>query len=298
MKILMTGGSGLIGRYFIEEFKDQYQFTVLSRTPEKCNKTFHSKIDIIKVLPKENSFDVIINLAGEPIADKRWTKKQKQLICKSRWDITQQLVEMVDHSSIKPQCFISGSAVGYYGDTGDKSVTEDDEVTCPDFAHSICDKWESIALKLQEQTRVVLLRTGVVLAKDGGALKKMHLPFSLGLGGKIGTGKQWMSWIHIEDMINIIQFSINNNEVQGAINCTSLAPVTNVEFTKALGRQLHRSTFFTVPGFLIKALMGQGSELLLTSQKVTPKRLLVHGYNFSQPTINAALENILSSSNN
>lgn len=293
MKLLITGGSGLIGRHFIKTFGDQYQFTVLSRSPEKCTKTFSSDIKIIEALPKENSFDVIINLAGEPIADKRWTQKQKQLICQSRWHITQQLVDMVERSSIKPQCFINGSAVGFYGDTGDQTVTEESEVTHPDFAHSLCLKWENIALSLKEQTRVVLLRTAVVLAKDGGALSKMYLPFYLGLGGKIGSGEQWMPWIHIEDMINAIQFSISNNEVQGAINCVSPSLMTNVEFTKALGSQLKRPTVFTVPAFIIKALMGQGAELLLTSQKVSPKKLLSYGFHFDQPQIKSALADIL-----
>ncbi|NQY64298.1 MAG: TIGR01777 family protein [Alteromonadaceae bacterium] len=293
MKILITGGSGLIGRHFIKKFGDQYQFTLLTRSPEKCSEVFSSNIKFIKALPKENSFDVIINLAGEPIADKRWTKNQKQLICQSRWHITQQLVDMVEHSSMKPLCFISGSAVGYYGDTGEQTVTEESDVTQPDFAHSICREWENIALNLKEQTRVVLLRTGVVLAKDGGALKKMYLPFYLGLGGKIGSGEQWMPWIHIEDMINAIEFSISNNMVKGAINCTSPTLMTNLAFTRALGGQLKRPTFFTVPAFLIKVLMGQVAELLLTSQKVSPEKLLSLGFHFIQPEIKSALENIL-----
>lgn len=293
MKLLITGGSGLIGRHFIQTFNSQHQFTVLTRNVENAKKHLPENVELITTLPIENSFDIILNLAGEPIADKRWTTKQKEKICQSRWQVTEQLVAMVNNSPLKPQCFISGSAVGYYGNTGLNVATETSKVLHPDFAHAVCKKWENIALTLEKDCRVVLLRTGVVLANNGGALSKLLLPFSLGLGGKISHGHQFMSWIHIKDMVNIIDFAINNKIVHGAINCTSPRTISNVEFTKALGKKLHRPTLFAMPAFILKIIMGQSAELLITSQDAYPEKLLMSDFHFTYEDIGQALDNIL-----
>ncbi|HCM47401.1 MAG TPA: TIGR01777 family protein [Colwellia sp.] len=293
MKILITGGSGLIGRHFINAFQQPYQFTVLTRNSQKAKKLLPQGVEFIEQLPEQNYFEVIINLAGEPIVDKRWTSAQKEAICQSRWQITEQVVEMIARATTKPSCLISGSAIGYYGETGDNLTHEDAQVSQFDFAHSLCKKWEDIALKAAEYCRVVLLRTGVVLANDGGALDKMRLPFSLGLGGKLGNGQQYMSWIHIEDMIHAIQFCMLTASIQGAINCTSPQASTNVAFTKALGRQFHRSTFFSVPEFMLKLLMGQGAGLLLTSQNIYPQKLLEQGFDFNHSNLKYALADLL-----
>ena len=293
MRILITGGTGLIGRHFINAFQQPYQFTVLTRNSQKTEKLLPPGVEFIEQLPEQNCFEVIINLAGEPIVDKRWSSAQKEAICQSRWTITEQVVAMIARATTKPSCLISGSAIGYYGETGNSSTHEDAQVSQPDFAHELCKKWEDIALKASENCRVVLLRTGVVLANDGGALAKMRLPFYLGLGGKLGHGQQYMSWIHIEDMIHAIQFCMLTANIQGAINCTSPQASTNAAFTKALGRQLHRPTFFSVPAFMLKLLMGQGAELLLTSQNIYPQKLLEQGFDFNHSNLKYALADLL-----
>jgi uncharacterized protein (TIGR01777 family) len=293
MKILITGGTGLIGRHFINAFQQPYQFTVLTRNAQKAEKLLPAGVEFIEKLPEQNCFEVIINLAGEPIVDKRWTVKQKEKICQSRWQITKQVVAMIERAKFKPTCLISGSAIGYYGETGKNSTDEEAQVTHTGFAHELCKKWEYIALKATEHCRVVLLRTGVILANDGGALAKMRLPFYLGLGGKLGHGQQYMSWIHIEDMIHAIQFCMLTATIEGAINCTSPQASTNAAFTKALGRQLHRPTFFSVPEFMLKLLMGQGAELLLTSQNIYPQKLLKQGFDFNHSNLKYALADLL-----
>jgi len=293
MKILITGGTGLIGRHFIKAFQQPYQFTVLTRNSKKAKRCLPEGIEFIEQLPEQNSFEAIINLAGEPIVDKRWTDTQKENICQSRWQITEQVVAMIARSEIKPSCLISGSAIGYYGETDTTETFEDSEVKHADFSHKLCKEWERIALKASEYCRVVLLRTGVVLANDGGALAKMHLPFFLGLGGKLGDGQQFMSWIHIEDMVHAIQFSLLTESIEGAINCTSPQALTNEAFTKALGKQLNRPTRLTVPEFVLNMLMGQGAELLLINQNIYPKKLLEHDFDFNHTSIENTLADLL-----
>jgi len=293
MKILITGGTGLIGQHFIRAFHHKYQFTVLTRNSLKAQQCLPKDVEFIEQLPEQSNFEAIINLAGEPIVDKRWTSAQKEKICQSRWGITEQVVAMITRATIKPSCLINGSAIGYYGETGTVATHEDAQVTQADFAHSLCKKWEALALKANKYCRVVLLRTGVVLASDGGALAKMRLPFSLGLGGKLGDGQQYMSWIHIDDMVHAINFSLQIKDIEGAINCTSPQAITNETFTKALGQQVNRPTWFSVPAFMLNILMGQGAELLLTSQNIYPQKLLSHGFHFNHNDIKHALADLL-----
>ena len=293
MNILITGGTGLIGRHFIKAFQQPYQFTVLTRDSEKAKEILPQGVEFIEQLPEQNHYEVIINLAGEPIVDKRWTAQQKEKICESRWQITEQVVAMIERAKFKPSCLISGSAIGYYGETGDVATHEDAQVKHVDFAHSLCEKWESIALKASAHCRVVLLRTGMVLANDGGALAKMRLPFSLGLGGKLGDGHQFMSWIHIEDMVHAIHFAMQTQNIEGAINCTSPHGLTNEEFTKALAKQLNRPTYLNLPTVMLDILMGQGSELLLISQNIYPKKLLNYEFDFNHSHIEHALADLL-----
>jgi uncharacterized protein (TIGR01777 family) len=293
MKILITGGTGLIGMHFIKAFQQPYQFTVLTRNSKKAKQYLPQGVEFIEQLPEKNSFDVIINLAGEPIVDKRWTDTQKMVICQSRWDITEQVVAMIERSDTKPSCLVSGSAIGYYGATGHELTDETALIPSPDFAHRLCQKWESTALKASEHCRVVLLRTGVVLAKDGGALAKMRLPFLMCLGGKLGDGQQYMSWIHIEDMVHAIQFVLLTPSIEGAVNCTSPQSITNEAFTKALGKQLNRPTWFSVPAFALNLLMGEGAGVLLSSQRVYPQKLLDHDFDFNHPTIDNTLADLI-----
>ncbi|WP_250655221.1 TIGR01777 family oxidoreductase [Alkalimarinus coralli] len=291
MKLLVTGGTGLIGSRFIQTFP-QHQYTVLSRSPERAKTRLPNSTKVIGGLSdidNLDSFGGVINLAGEPIVDKRWTDKQKHIICESRWDITRQLVDKFRLSSNPPAFFVSGSAIGVYSDHGDAIITEQSTSTQADFATSVCERWESIAKEAEPYTRVVLLRTGIVLDAKGGALAKMLPPFKLCLGGRIGDGRQYMSWIHINDMVSAIEFLINNQHCSGPFNMVATEPVPNQQFTKALASALNRIAVLPVPKFALKLLLGESSELLLGSQRVKPDKLLSSGFQFKFPSLNAAL---------
>lgn len=289
---MVTGGTGLIGRSLIKSLDRQYAITVLTRDPSRANRLLGSDINCIKSedLNSVDDFDAIVNLAGEPIADKRWTVAQKQRICESRWQITQKLVNLINATSSTPPVFISGSAIGIYGRQGDTVITEEFTDFHDEFSRKVCKRWEDIAL--QAKSRVCILRTGVVLSDEGGALSKMLMPFRLGLGGPIGSGKQFMAWIHLQDMVRGIQFLLNNNKSKGVYNLTSPNPNTNHFFSLALARRLERPCVFRVPAFAIKTLMGESSELVLYGQKVIPQRLLDEGFTFNFPVLKEALADL------
>jgi uncharacterized protein (TIGR01777 family) len=252
MNILMTGGTGLIGQAFIRQF-DDHQFTVLSRSkPNKANASSAlpatvNLIDSLDRLHNLDDFDAVINLAGEPIIDKRWSPKQKHIICQSRWLLTQQLVDLFANSQTPPSVFLNGSAIGAYGDRGDQIVTEASPVEVTDFPTKLCLKWEEIAMGAAPYTRVVLLRTGIVLAAHGGALGKMLLPFKCCLGGRIGDGRQFMSWIHYQDHLNAMQFALLESSISGAVNLVAPEAQRNSVFTQALAKSLNRVAVVPLP---------------------------------------------------
>ncbi|MCP5160921.1 MAG: TIGR01777 family protein [Hahellaceae bacterium] len=298
MNLLITGGTGLIGTRFIHRHPGHH-YTVLTRsthllsTPPSDATRY---IGDLSELASLDGFDAVINLAGEPIIDKRWSVQQKRIICDSRWHITQQIVDKIAASSHPPRVFISGSAVGIYGDAGEVMLNEASLIPCDDFAHQLCERWETIAAQAASYTRVVHLRTGIVLDAQGGALAKMRLPFSLCLGGHLGSGRQFMSWIHIDDMVAAILFLLMNEHCHGAFNLTSPQPVTNQQFTRALASALHRFAILPVPGAILSLLMGESSQLLLGSQRVYPDKLLQAGFQFSYPSIQEALNQLLTHS--
>ena len=296
MKLLITGGTGFIGSVVCSKLLDnkKNEITVLSRNPGKI-KTPVKSISSLDQLEKDATFDVIINLAGEPIADNRWTEKQKQKIIDSRIDTTENIIEFIKYSKYKPKLLISGSAIGYYGIN--KTNTDIDENGTGDdsFSSQLCKQWEAVALKANSfGVRTCLLRTGIVLGKNGGALKKMLPPFKMGLGGKMGSGQQWMPWIHLDDLVGIILYCIEHDDIDGPINGTSPNPSTNQEFTRTLGKVLNRPTFMSIPDIIIKLLMGQmGIELLLSGKKIRPIKISEKGYQFQYPILDNALQNIL-----
>lgn len=300
MNILITGSTGLIGRQLIDHLKG-HNLILLSRNIVKAESALsHLALphtDFISDLSQYNDFnniDILINLAGEPIADKKWTQKQKKIITDSRCNLTQELTQLCLSSSTPPRCFISGSAIGYYGDNSNKNIDETSLSSSSDFAHQVCKKWEQYALKAQnEQTRVCILRTGVVLSPNGGALKKMLLPYQLGIGGPIGNGKQYMSWIHIDDMVNAILFLIEQEASQGVYNLTAPHPVTNRVFSQTLAKTLRRPHLLFTPTLIIKALLGEGSSLLTDSQRVRPTRLVHQGFKFRYSRLESALKHLL-----
>lgn len=290
--ILITGGSGLIGRHLIKTLASNAKITVVSRQVTRTKRLFNDTLEVISLdqLTNVEQFDAIINLAGEPIADKRWSQAQKRKICDSRWDTTTKLVDLINISKRKPKVFISGSAIGIYGRQDDTPISEDFELYHNEFSRTVCEKWESIALKAN--TRTCLIRTGVVLDSTGGALAKMLMPFRLGLGGPIASGTQYMSWIHIDDMVRAICFLLNSDNCVGAYNLTAPSPNTNAYFSIKLAKRLGRPCMFRVPAFVLRYLMGESSDLVLFGQKVVPTRLINAGFHFNYPSLEEALDGL------
>ncbi len=300
MKILVTGGTGFIGRELLKLLMT-HNITVLTRNAatakNRLNHIHGENLNFINTLDDYhdlNSFDAVVNLAGEPIADKRWTRKQKSRICHSRWDITERLVSLIHASTEPPSVFISGSAVGYYGDQQSHPFDESLHVHHESFSHLVCDKWEQIAHRAQsDRTRVCILRTGVVLSPEGGALKKMLLPYKLGLGGPIGSGEQYMPWIHMKDMVQAIFFLLTTEHAQGPFNMSAPHPATNAEFSSSLAAALKRPHVLFTPKWTIRALMGESSELLFDSMRAKPKKLTELGFQFQFSHIKPALNHLL-----
>ena len=295
MNILMTGGTGFIGQHLIRRrlaLGDKVY--CLTRNVERVNALFQNKVEGVRALSELEGqrMDAVINLAGEPILDKRWSDDRKQLIYQSRVGLTTDLVEWIGRHASKPRVLVSGSAIGYYGSHSAETLEEDS--TChAGFTHTLCADWERAALNATDLgVRVCVLRTGIVLG-EGGALAKMVLPFKLGLGGPIGDGQQWMSWIHIDDEVNIIEMLMLQDQHEGAFNLTAPDAVTNRVFSKTLGAVLHRPTFMPMPSTLMKLILGEGATLLVEGQKVTPANVLATGYEFKYPELKTALMSIL-----
>lgn len=298
MKILITGGTGFIGRYIIPGLlNENYDVIVLSRNPKQAEKILPNTCTVIgnlNDLSRELPLKGIINLAGEPIDKKRWSKKQKAKLVGSRIEVTQQCIDLIKRLDQKPSWLISGSAIGFYGPQGDAFLTENTKGV-PSFTHDMCQQWEQCALRAKAfKVRVCLLRTGVVLGRGGGALKRIVPPFKWGVGGRLGNGKQWFSWVHQEDLRRIIMTLIEKPDYSGPLNATAPNPVTNQELTNSLAKALHRPVFLPVPSFMIKTLYGEmGQELLLKGQRVVPKKLLTQGFEFEYPHLSDALDDVL-----
>ncbi len=288
---LITGGTGFIGTKLCNELlKDSQSITVLTR---KIQASFSdSKIKYIQNLNEVDfDFDAIINLCGEPISC-RWSATKKQKIFNSRINITKELSEKILAAKTPPKLFISGSAVGYYGTSATEIFDEKSSANPQDlFSQKICQAWEEAAKPAAQKTRLVLLRTGIVVGKNGGFLSKMLLPFKLGLGGKIATGNQYLSWIHLDDVIGIINHVINDQTIFGSLNLSAPNVATNEEFSKTLAKILHRPCLCSVPAFLLKLIYGEmAEELLLAGQKVLPKKISQAGYKFYYPQLEQALK--------
>ncbi|MBV2127681.1 TIGR01777 family oxidoreductase [Arsukibacterium indicum] len=294
MRIFITGGTGLIGSALVKYWRDQHQLTVLTRQPASSMQQSAGLSYINNLKDADfNQFDAVINLAGEPIADKRWTDKQKQRICNSRWQLTEQLSEHIQAASSPPACLISGSAVGYYGRQGPEFVSEEHSAFYPEFSHDICARWENLAQRAaSEKTRVCILRTGIVLSDQGGALKKMLPAFRFGLGGPLGNGQQYMSWIHIADMVKMIDFLLHSPTLHGPFNAVAPKPVTNKQFSQALAERLKRPARLTMPAFMLRLLFGEMADILLYGQRVVPQQALEAGFKFQYPKLPAALADL------
>ncbi|UVN45165.1 TIGR01777 family oxidoreductase [Pseudomonas mosselii] len=299
MHILLTGGTGLIGQHLCQVWRQQgHRLTVWSRRPEQVAKicgTGVRGIARLEDIADDDEVDVLVNLAGAPIADRPWTAARRNLLWASRVTLTEQLLAWLERRERRPQVLISGSAVGWYGDGGERELTEASPPVKEDFASQLCIAWEETAQRAEALgIRVVLVRTGLVLAADGGFLSRLRLPYKLGLGGPLGDGRQWMPWVHIDDQIGLIDFLLQHNEASGPYNACAPEPVRNREFAKRLGRTLHRPAFMPMPALLLKAGLGELSTLLLGGQRARPVRLLAAGFTFRFNDLQSALDNLSS----
>ncbi len=295
MRILITGASGLIGKALQKSFAEKgYEMLLASRSEAKDDQHIQWNAETgfaDEDLERLEGLDAVVHLAGEGIAGLRWTEDKKKAIRDSRVFGTRTMIEAFARLEKKPKMFIAGSAIGFYGDRGDEELTEASPAGTT-FLADVCKEWDAESRRAEDLgIRTVLLRTGIVLSKDGGALATMLTPFKFGVGGVVGTGKQWMSWISLDDVVGVINYALENENVRGAVNNVAPNPVTNEEFTKTLGEVLYRPTFLPLPEFAVNLVFGEmGDALLIDSTKVVPRRLKDAGYKFKFTDLKKALE--------
>jgi uncharacterized protein (TIGR01777 family) len=287
VKIVVSGGTGFLGEPLVRRLLQRgADVLVLSRNPAKVQS---GRGIPWSAVDEAGSADAIINLAGENVGEGRWTAERKGNILSSRIEATTALVTAMRRARAKPRTFISPSAVGFYGVRDDEILDESSD-TGSGFLAAVTRDWEEAARRAEGVARVVIFRFGVVVAKDGGALKKMLLPFRFGAGGPIGSGEQWMSWVDRDDVLRAIEWAIDHPEVRGTYNITAPEPVRNRDFARALGRSIHRPSFMPTPAFALRLLFGEmADEILLGGQRVVPSRATREGFTFAYPTLEASL---------
>ncbi|WP_347989440.1 TIGR01777 family oxidoreductase [Methylomonas sp. AM2-LC] len=288
--ILITGGTGFLGTALIKHWliKD-YDITLLTRSANTATSLFGLSVHVVEhldSLPKDSYFDAVVNLAGAPIFAKPWSQARKQLLRDSRIAFTHQLLSFLSQLHTKPEVLINGSAIGVYADEN-----HSDSVS---FSQQLCLDWEQAALQAEKMhMRVCLLRTGLVLGTGGGLLKNMLPAFKLGLGGQLGNGQQWMSWIHRDDWVAIVDELVNHSHWQGAIDATAPNPVTNSEFSRTLAKNLQRPCLVKTPAWILKLVLGEMSELVLASQRIIPSALLDAKFTFKFSDLASALQDVV-----
>jgi len=289
MQVLVTGGTGLVGRRLVRRLTAEgHTVTVVSREPGRVPFRSIGWDGIDDVIAE---IDAVVNLAGAPIAAGRWTEARKREIRASRIDGTRVVVRAMREHEPRPKVLVNASATGYYGDRGDEELDETAPAGHDRFTVTLCKAWEAEAMAAEPLgVRVVCLRTGVVLAPDGGAMAKMLLPFRAALGGPIGGGRQWMPWIHVEDVVGIIMAALGSEEWVGPVNATAPNPVRNADFTKILARVVQRPAILPLPGLALRLVVGELATILLDSQRVVPAAALARGYEFRYPHLAPALE--------
>lgn len=307
MKIAITGATGFVGSRLVKRaHAEGHQLVVLTRNPQQAEriflKTAFPNVEVVAYKPTESGAwqqaisgcDAVVNLAGEPIAEGRWTAARKQEILDSRKLATQKIVEAIAQANPKPSVLVNGSAIGYYG-TSETATFDETSESGSDFLASVCQTWEAEAQKVKAYgTRLVIFRIGIVLGM-GGAIAKMLPPFQLYAGGPIGSGQQWFSWIHREDLVSLILQAIAQPNMEGVFNATAPNPIRMAEFCHTLGDVLHRPSWLPVPGFALEVLLGDGAIVVLEGQQVLPKRTLSSGFTYQYPTVKQALTQILKS---
>ncbi len=296
MHIVVAGGTGFVGRHLIQSLLDQgHKITIISR-----HRASHGEHNVHYIhweqlkqdRIKDMHVDAIVNLAGETI-NQRWSEAAKQRILQSRITTTRAVADWVSKMEHKPNVVVQGSGISVYGSSLVETFDETSNSEGHDFLAEVVKQWEHETKAMEQHTRVVRLRLGIVLSNDGGAFPKLMLPFRFGVGGKIGKGNQWFSWIHIQDCVNMINKCLDDENVQGAVNATSPEPVTNADLTYILAKVLHRPHFFTVPSFALKLLLGEMSTLMVDGQRVIPQKMLDHRFEFLYPTFQQAATQII-----
>jgi uncharacterized protein (TIGR01777 family) len=301
LRITLTGATGLIGPRLLDALRaDGAALTVLSRNPDRARERFGDGVEVFgwdpigEAAPVEalSGRDIVVHLAGEPIAQ-RWSAEVKRDLRESRVQGTRNLIDGLQAVSERPAALISSSAVGYYGPHGEEPLDED-APPGNDFLAEICAAWEAEAMRASELgMRVAVMRNGVVLDRDGGALAKMLPPFRLGVGGPVAGGAQFISWVHAEDVVGMIRATVEDERWSGPFNVTAPTPVSNRDFSRALGRALHRPALLPVPGFALQALYGEMSVIVTTGARVVPAKALVLGYEFAHGELDEALSSAL-----
>lgn len=298
MKVLITGATGLVGTELQRSFSDKgYEMLLVTRRSVKKPEDIQWNIESgfsDEDTARIEGVDAVVHLAGESVSGLRWTDEKKRSIRESRVSGTKTLVDALFELESRPKVFVSMSGVDFYGDTGDDAKVETDRAG-DTFLAEVCKAWEAEARRAEDAgIRTVIFRAGMVLSKDGGAIASLLTPFKFGVGGVVGSGKQWMSWIEMDDMIAAINFAIENESLRGAVNAVSPNAVTNEEFTKTLGEVVYRPTLIPLPEFVVNLAMGEmGHTLLLDSRRAIPKRLLDAGFQFKFPDLKTALEHAL-----
>jgi len=306
MRVFVTGGTGLIGKRLVKRLRERGDHpVVLTRRASAAREMFGQDVEVVDGDPMQAgawmdavaSCDGVIHLAGENIFNRRWNAAFKQLLVDSRIQSTAKIVQAITRSPRRadgsPKVLVNASAIGWYGVHGDEELDED---TPPggDFMARLCVDWERAAREAEKAgVRVALVRVGIVLDREGGALAKMMTPFKLFAGGPIGFGRQYMSWIHHVDMVNLFLFGLDNSSAVGPLNGTAPHPITNKEFSKALGRALHRPAFFPTPPVMLRLALGEVARVVTTGQRVVPRKPLALGFSYRFPTIDEALTDIL-----
>lgn len=305
MKIAITGATGLVGTRLVEQLQAQgHQIVALTRSRSKAQKIFsigsYPNVEIVEYTPLESGVwqdsisgcDGVVNLAGEAISE-RWTAQHKKSILESREIGTSKIVEAIAKAADKPKVLVSGSAIGYYG-TSETAAFDENSATGTDFLAEVCQKWEASAKAVEQYgVRLVIPRIGIVLANGGGALGKMLAPFQMGAGGPIGNGKQWFSWIHRDDLVNLIIQALTREDLAGVYNATAPNPVKMGQFCQTLGEVLNRPSWLPVPEFVLELLLGDGAVVVLEGQQVLPKKTLAANIEYQYPEVKSALQEII-----
>lgn len=292
-KILVTGGTGFVGNRLVGGLVAHGDsIHVVTRHPE-AHRSARSGVEFVAWLPDLSRYDVVVHLAGQTILARKWSGEVREQLVQSRVGTAKSLVDALAKSPKRPRLLISASAIGFYGDRGDEVLTEESKKGTG-FLADLSEAWEREALRAESLgVRTVCLRIGAVLGPGGGMLKELLPIFKLGLGGPVGNGKQWLSWIHWRDLVALIVFAIDHESARGVVNAVSPEPATNADFTRALGRAVHRPAFLPVPAFALKLKLGDAASLALQSQRVLPARAESLGFAFQFPTLGAALADIV-----